>query len=186
MTASSDLDTDESVIVAAIHHDGSIDVDVALATFVERQRSAGRRVFGLLMNHRNADASCQASMVLSDIDTGDEYLVSQPLGAGSNACSADPQGFARASQVLRAALGREPDLVICNRFGSLEAEGGGFAAELLSLMTEGVPVLTVVATRHLPAWQRFVGQAPLLPAEPEAWSAWLDGMLGRRASAEPR
>ena len=174
-----DTDNEEPVLVAAIHHDGSADVDAALAVFAERQRSAGRRVFGLLMNHRGADASCQASMVLTDIDTGDEYLVSQPLGAGSNACAADPQGFARASQVLRAALEHEPDLVICNRFGSLEAENGGFAAELLTLMTEGIPVLTVVATRHLPAWQRFVGQAPLLPPEPEAWSAWLDGVMVR-------
>ena len=36
--------------------------------------------------------------------------------------------------MLRDALGRRPDLVVCNRFGVLEAEGGGFAAELLDLL----------------------------------------------------
>jgi hypothetical protein len=113
-------------------------------------------------------------MVLVDIDTGAEYLVSQPLGRDSNACRADTQGFARASVVLRDALAAAPDLVVSNRFGGLEAEGGGFASELLALMAQGVPVLTVVAARHVAAWQHFTGGAALLPAEPGAVQAWLE------------
>lgn len=181
MAQRQDPEADDAVDVAAILHDGSTDVDSALAAFAAGQRRAGRRVSGLLMRHRAHQDGCQASMLLTDIDTGDEYLVSQPLGSGSQACSADPQGFARASRVLRAALERAPDLVISNRFGSLEAVNAGFTAELLALMTQGVPVLTVVATRHLDAWQRFVGDAPLLPADPAAWAAWLDGVLLRRS-----
>jgi len=177
------LDTDLPPAVAAIHHDGSGTVDAALADFVARQRRAGRRVMGLLMSHRPAEAGCRAAMVLVDIDSGDEYLVSQPLGGGSQACSADPQGFASASQVLRQALGRQADLVVSNRFGSLEAENGGFAAELLALMADGVPVLTVVSTRHLEAWRRFSGNAPVLPNDPGAWEAWFDEVLQRRCPA---
>ena len=120
-TIAADLPGD-SPRVAAIHYDGSLDVDTALAAFVQQQRAAGRTVLGLLMQHRGGDASCRADMVLTDIDTGEAYLVSQPLGSGSAACAADPQGFARASRVLRDALQRRPDLVVCNRFGSLEAE----------------------------------------------------------------
>ncbi|MFO1340958.1 MAG: DUF2478 domain-containing protein [Burkholderiaceae bacterium] len=169
-------ETIAALAVAAIHNDGQGDVDAGLARFAQEQRALGKRVLGLVMASRAADESCRAAMVLTDIDTGDEYLVSQPLGSGSSACAADPQGFARASQVLRDALQRAPDLVICNRFGSLEAENGGFVAELLALMAQGTPVLTVVSTRHLPAWQRFVGEAPLLPNEPPAWAAWLAGV----------
>jgi len=166
--------------VAAIHHDGSSDIDELLAAFAERQRRAGRHVLGLLMSYREPGAGCQCQMFLRDIDTAEEYLVSQPLGRESMSCSADPQGFARASRVLRAALARRPDLVISNRFGSLEAENGGFAAELLALLAQGTPVLTVVATRHLDAWRRFVGEAPLLPAQPDAWRAWFDAVMARR------
>jgi hypothetical protein len=180
---SSDFETGAHPVVAAIHHDGSSDVDAALADFAARQRRAGRRVLGLLMRHRNADAGCPAAMILTDIDTGDEYLVSQPLGSGSSACSADPQGFARASRVLHDALGRQPDLVISNRFGLLEAGNGGFAAELLALLVAGIPVLTVVSTRHLDAWRRFIGEAPMLPNVPAAWVAWLDDALARRQPA---
>lgn len=171
---STDTRTDDAPAVAAIHHDGQTDIDAALAAFADQLRRRGRRVRGLLMNARDTVDGCRAAMVLTDIATGDEYLVSQPLGKGSNACSADPQGFARASRVLRDAIDQRPDLVICNRFGSLEAESGGFAAELLALLAEDIPVLTVVATRHLQAWQRFSGDAPLLANDPRAWAEWLD------------
>jgi hypothetical protein len=121
-------------------------------------------------------------MVLTDIDTGAEYPVSQSLGAGSAACSADPQGFARASRVLHNALERRPDLVVCNRFGALEAENGGFVAELLALLERGVPVLTVVAPRHRDAWHQFIGEPAMLPPDPAAWTAWLDAVLRRRSA----
>lgn len=186
MTRSSSADAEWPVVVAAIHHDGSTDVDQALAEFVAQQRRAGRQVHGLLMNARTADASCQASMVLTDIATGDEFLVSQALGSGASGCSADPQGFAKASRVLRQALDQQPDLVVSNRFGSLEAENGGFAAELLALLAEGIPVLTVVSTRHLQAWQQFIGQATMLPADPGAWAAWFDQVMADRAERRPR
>jgi len=176
----SDTGTDPSPPVAAIEYDASIDVDALLRAFVTQLRRDGRNVLGLLAARRDHAAGCRAPMVLTDIDSGDEYLVSQSLGAASAACSADPQGFARASRVLHDALEREPDLVVCNRFGALEAENGGFVAELLALLEHGVPLLTVVAPRHFGAWQRFIGDAPLLPPDPAAWSAWFDAVLRRR------
>ena len=176
---SHDHGPEHAVPVAAIEHDGRVPIDALLQAFVTRQRQDGRKVLGLLMAPRDSASGCRSEMVLTDIDSGDEYLVSQSLGAGSAACSADPQGFARASRVLRDALGRQPDLVVCNRFGALEAENAGFVAELLALLERGVPVLTVVATRYLDAWRRFIGEAPLLPADPAAWAAWLDSVLGQ-------
>jgi hypothetical protein len=168
---------------AAIEHDGSGDIDALLASVVQAQRLLGRRVCGLLMTYPEGRDSCAGPMVLVDIDKGDAYPVSQPLGRDSRACRADTQGFAHAGRVLRAALAEAPDLVIINRFGSLEAEGGGFAAELLELMSSGVPVLTAVATRHAAAWTLFSGGAPLLPARAEAVNAWIAATLTPRSVA---
>lgn len=172
--------SDQGLPVAAVVHDGRCDVDALLAAFATRQRSAGRTVLGLVMQHRAPAEGCLAAMVLTDVDTGTEYLVSQSLGSQAASCRADPRGFAQASEVFRDALGRAPDLVVCNRFGALEAEGGGFAAELLALLEQGIPVLTVVGTRYAQAWQRFVGEAVSLPADPAAWEAWFDGVLQQR------
>lgn len=125
------------------------------------------------MTYPDTHAGRAGDMVLVDVHTGKPYLVSQRLGRGSGSCRSDPQGFARASRVLRDALAQSPDLVVCNRFGGLEIEGGGFSAELLELMSRGVPLLTVVATPYLEAWQRFTGGAEVLPAQPAAISQWL-------------
>jgi len=164
---------------AAIVDDGSCDVDALLAATARRERLAGRRVRGLLMTYPGGREGCAGDMVLVDLDTDEPYLVSQPLGADSTACRADPQGFARASEVLRRAADEVSDLVICNRFGRMEAEGGGFRAELLELMVRGRPLLTAVAARHLEAWRRFTGGAAAeLPAEAAAVEAWVGASAG--------
>ncbi len=166
-----------AVPAAAILEDGSADVDAFLADVARRQRAAGRRVRGLVMTRLQGGGGCADAMVLVDLYTGDDYLVSQPMGALSTSCRADPQGFARASRVLRRALDEAPDLVICNRFGGLEAEGRGFRDELLQILLHGIPLLTSVATRHVDAWERATGGATLLPAQPAAVNAWLDRVV---------
>ena len=145
-----------------------------LAEVAEAQRSRGRRVRGLLMAPAASGGDCLVEMVLVDVDKRDGYLVSQPLGRDSKACRADPQGFARASMVLRSAAAEEPDLVVCNRFGKLEAEGGGFSAELLEILSRDIPLLTVVSHHLVDDWQRFTGgEAALLPPTRAAVDAWL-------------
>jgi nucleoside-triphosphatase THEP1 len=171
---------DFSPLAAAILDDGSGDSDTRLMTFAIKQQQAGLRVRGLYMRRCAGASGCKADMVLVDIATQDEYLVSQPLGQGSSACRADTQGFASASQVLRDALVHAPDLVICNRFGGLESEGGGFAAELLDIMASGMPLLTMVSPARLDAWLRFSGQATVLTATPANWQIWLDATLRQR------
>ena len=178
-TPVTDARNDAAPLAAAVVDAGGVDVDALLAAIARDCQGRGRRVRGLLMTRAGSEG-CAGDMVLVDIDSGERYLVSQPLGTGSTSCRADPQGFARASLVLREALDQSPDLVVCNRFGGLEAEGGGFSAELLALMAHGVPLLTAVAQRNREAWQRFSGGAPLLPADAVAVGAWVEKVLALR------
>jgi hypothetical protein len=166
---------------AAIVEDGSgTDPDALLEAVVNAQRSRGRRVHGLLMHFpfgREGRDGCGPQMVLHDIAGGTQYVVSQALGRESHSCRADPDGFARASAVLRNALDAQPDLVVVNRFGGLEANGGGFSAELLQLMLADIPLVTAVAARYQGAWQTFTGGSVLLPPRLDAVQAWLDQAL---------
>jgi hypothetical protein len=166
-------DTSPSLRAAAILDDGSGDAEALLVSIVNQQQRAGRRVRGLLMTNPVGAKNCATAMVLVDVQTAEEYLVSQALGADSQACRADPQGFARASTVLRRAADEQPDLVVSNRFGGLEVGGGGFCDELLELMSRDVPVLTVVSSRHVQAWLQFTGGAAVMPAQPQALERWL-------------
>lgn len=172
------------VCAAAIEDDGCGDVDALLAAVAAGQKRAGRRVRGLVMTRPDGARGCASPMVLVDLDTAREYLVSQPLGRDSAACRADPQGFAQASEVLRRAVDETPDLVISNRFGALEAEGGGFRAELLEVLARGLPLLTLVASRHVDAWRAFSGDAAVLPPNEDAVEQWLDQALGTVAPAQ--
>lgn len=158
---------------AAILDEGNGAADTLLASIVRAQQRAGRKVCGLLMTDPVGARNCATAMVLVDVETLEEYLVSQPLGQDSQSCRADPQGFARASVVLRRAADGGADLVVSNRFGGLEAGGGGFCDELLELMSRDVPVLTVVAPRHVQAWQDFTGGAAVMPAQPQVVERWL-------------
>lgn len=161
--------------IAALRHDGTLDMDDLLAQATSRAQAAGLRVRGLMMTWPDGAAACGA-MVLKDVLSGESFLVSQDLGPGATGCRVDTQGFARASVVLRRALDEQPppDLVVVNRFGGLEAEGEGLADELMALLAAGLPVLTAVADKHAAAWARFSGDWPRL--EPQALPDWLDAL----------
>lgn len=179
MTPASPADAD--LRAAAVLDEGDGRAAALLAEAAARQHAAGRRVRGLLMTRPGGAASCNTAMVLVDIEHGDEYLVSQALGSLSTSCRADPAGFARASVALRRALDEGPELMVVNRFGMLEAEGGGFRDELLEILSRDLPLLTVVHRRHLSAWAQFTGGAAVLPPDPQALQRWLDQALSPAA-----
>lgn len=173
--------TGPSGSAAAILDDGTADVDELLAAVVAQQKQLGRRVRGLLLTFPEGREGCQRPMVMVDIATGEPYTVSQDLGAGATGCRADLQGFARAGQVLHSALD-DAELVVCNRFGSLEADGKGFAAELLAILAAGIPLLTAVSASRRDRWFEFSGGAAVLPADVDAIDMWLAPLLPQGAA----
>lgn len=174
----------DAPLAAAIVDDKSLDIDALLARIVKRQQAHGLRVRGFVMKRPPRQAGRESTMFLVDVETGIELLVSQPMGANSRACRADHSAFAKASLVLRDALGQSPDIVVSNRFGDLEVvHRGGFTAELLAVMERGIPLLTTVAARNAAAWREFTGGAALLPADEGVVTTWLEQALQLQAAA---
>src|SRR5690606_19520077 len=97
--------------------------------------------------------------VVENLHTGEQHTILQNRGQNTRGCRLNPAILAQAGNELRQALETNPDLVVVNRFGSSEAEGGGFRAEILSLVTADIPVLLVVTDRYLDAWRQFIGSA---------------------------
>ncbi len=144
--------------------------DVLVEEFATALIRAGRDVHGLIQQ-RPADD--KTSTVLLDLHDGARYPLFQNLGAGAQSCSVDTAGIAAASIALRRAIETHADLAIANRFGPLEAAGDGLAAEMLAVMAEGIPFLTIVAAEYLPAWRHFTGGAGIeLPAQRAALETW--------------
>ncbi len=159
-----------STPIAAIVHADRRAADVLVGEFATALIRAGHAVHGLIQ-WRPHDG--KPGTVLIDLKSGEQHRLFQELGAGSASCSVDTSSLATASLALRRALAAHADLTIANRFGPLEAEGGGLAAEMLAVMAEGIPFLTIVAAEYLPAWRHFTGGMSIeLPADRAALEAW--------------
>lgn len=167
-------------VAAIVHGEDEQGTHRLLDIFARELLQRGHHVRGVVQKDADYSVLTGKRMSLLDLDSGCSYPISQDLGPGSTACCLDPAGVAAASVVLRRALAERPELVVVNRFGVLEAEGSGFAAELLALMADGVPVLTVVAPRFLAAWRAFTGDdADELPPQAEALHDWFTRVAER-------
>ena len=158
--------------------------DALVADWCHSLQRQGWRVAGLLQQHLPGVGGGKPGLQLVDVRTGQAFVISQNLGPLSRACCLDTGGLAQASGVLRQALADRVDLAVTNRFGELEAKGGGFAAEMAALAAAGIPVLTVLAEKHLRAWRRFTGgMGRELPASASALRGWCAQATGREVPA---
>ena len=111
-------------LAALEHADDEHDMEDVLERVARRLQAEGAHVGGLV--HRVDDyPSGSKRMVLFDLRSNRSFELSQDLGGASVACNLNPQALGEASAVLRQALADGVDLVVINRFGSVEAEGGG-------------------------------------------------------------
>lgn len=111
-------------LAALEHADDEHDMEDVLERVARRLQAEGVHVGGLV--HRVDDyPSGSKRMVLFDLRSDRSFELSQDLGGASVACNLNPQALGEASAVLRQALADGVDLVVINRFGSVEAEGGG-------------------------------------------------------------
>lgn len=149
--------------------------EAVLDEAVRQLRRRGVRVAGLLQHSLRESDGERCRIVLENLASGKHFFLSQNLGSGSQSCSLDAQVLADATSAVRDAVAGDAQLVVINKFGALEAAGGGFRSEILQVVEAGVPLLTSVADRFVPEWRAFVGElAEELPPNPGAVLAWWD------------
>lgn len=141
--------------IAAVISSASSDTTPLLWEFVNRLQARGLRIRGLIQNLEPGRNGCD--IVLVDIESGARHPITQDLGAASAACRLDPALLVEAGNGLRAVPNLPTDLAVFNRFGALEAQGGGFHAEMLAVMAGGTPLLAVVSDKQIAAWRSFTG-----------------------------
>ena len=157
--------------VAAIVYSKHGEADNLLAEFAFGLRRDGWRVQGLVQQEKGEHR--KAATMLIDLESEKCYPLFQNLGSGSDSCSLDHTSVAAASIALREALLQRPDLAVANRFGALEANGKGLVTEILALISNGIPLMTVVSSEYLMDWRSFIGYAGVeLPPKMEALQNW--------------
>jgi len=110
-----------SPLAAIVHPDHLGGVDSLLADFCRSLQAQGWCVGGVVQANRVRPGGGKW-MLLQDLRTGEEFSISQDLGAQSQSCCIDPAGVAQASGALRQAL---RDRVESDRGQPFWRAGGG-------------------------------------------------------------
>lgn len=152
-------------------------VETVLADAAHALAARGVRLGGMVQRDLPGAADDPCAMELENLETGVCIPLSQDLGACSLSCRVDPDALAQGSVAIRGALSRGAQLVVANKFGALEVGGAGLRDDMASTVLAGVPLLTAVGARFLPAWTEFTGgEFTALKPEVDDVLAWWDAL----------
>jgi len=167
--------------------DGRGTADLLLHALAGRLQAEGMRLAGAVQVNVERPDRPRCDMELRLLSGTATIGISQNLGRGSRGCRLDADGLERAVAMVEATLDGPTDLVIVNKFGKQEAEGGGFRPVFARALAEGIPLLTATNRANRAAFVDFAGGlAQELPAEPDRLAAWCRAALGARGRVGAR
>ncbi len=173
-----------NVALAAIIYESGFLIDEFVTAVAASLRSEGLRVGGVIQD--NAASEVCGAMTLVDVITTVRFGISQDLGVCSTGCRLDPRGLAEAGVQLERVLDDDLDLLILNKFGRAESEGGGgLRNAFVRAIERGVPVLTAVRPPYTEAWALFHGGlACALPTDLDQVLAWCRRAAPKRKTGD--
>jgi hypothetical protein len=169
-------------VLAAIVYSQGFAINELMLCIAAGLQENGVRVGGVIQE--NAGPGPCTSMTVVDLLSAERFAISQELGAGSHGCRLDPRGLAEVAARTDSGLGAGFDLLLLNKFGRAEAEGGGLRSVLARAIAAGTPVLTSVRPPYLEAWTAFHGGlAAELPPRIDTALAWALATMEQRNEA---
>lgn len=144
-------------IIAILYHEGR-DVDPVMRRIANRLSGQGFSLAGFIQRDEWRPDRPRCDMILEDLSGGQSIQISEDRGAGARGCRLDASELLRAMAAARVAIATRPDLLIVNKFGKTESEGGGFRDLIAEAVAQKVPVVVAVAWRNIDNWRRFAGE----------------------------
>lgn len=117
------------------------------------------------------DDRARCDMVLIDLASRQRLRISEDRGPLARGCLLDAGELVRAVEHMRGRLDQGADVLIINKFGKTEVEGGGFRSLISDAMERNVVVVIAVPWRNIESWRMFAGDL----AEEVAAEAVADG-----------
>lgn len=145
--------------------------DALLAAVAAKLGAAGVSLAGFVEIDLPRPGRTRCDMILEDLATGNRVQISEDRGEGARGCRLQVGELLRAMTSALASLENRPDLLIVNKFGKTEGEGGGFRSLIAAAIVQGTPVLIAVPARNLDPWRRFAGELAVEYHHDEATSA---------------
>lgn len=177
----------EFPIAAIVYADG-LYPDRVIADAIAPLREQGLQLAGALQVEPASRGRHPCDMLLEDLASGEVHAIAEDRGSQARGCRLDVGLLTEIGEnVLHSLYDDSPALLVVNKFGKIEGDGGGMRQAIAEAVDRGIPVLVGVPARNLDRWRAFVG--PLsreLPAEAEAIAGWLRdcGIAGLADSRE--
>jgi nucleoside-triphosphatase THEP1 len=164
--------------VAAIVYANEIYPDAAFTALVQRCRALGLTLAGVLQHRAFEGGDRRCDVILEDLASGHRTALFENRGAGARGCRLDQAALAEATARVEGSLEHVPQLLVLNKFGKVECDGGGLRDLIASAIDRGIPVIIGVPERNLDAWRNFAGEfaVELTDASVDA-EQWLDRLL---------
>jgi nucleoside-triphosphatase THEP1 len=143
--------------ITALVYTDSAAADALLREVAVRLRESGLALAGLVQLNRPRLGRSRCDMILEDLGSGRHVPISEDRGPHARGCALDVGRLLTASECVRASMDRSPDLVILNKFGKIESEGGGFRPLIGEVMEREIPLLIAVPWRNIESWRLFAG-----------------------------
>lgn len=144
-----------SVIHAIVYDEGAATATLA-HSLVAGWTQMGWRVAGLIEDHIARLDRDRCDMVPHELVSGERILISEYRGPQARGCRLDAAALLRAAELVRPTLA-EADILILNKFGKIESEGGGLRSLIADALDHAMPIVIFVPRRNLAAWQSFAG-----------------------------
>lgn len=175
-----------TVKLAAVAYQTGFQIDEFLIHTANLLRADHIRLGGILQeNTRNAAGSCSA-MTLIDLTSQNRFGISQDLGSQAQGCRLDPHGLTEIGALLDRSLDRTIELLVLNKFGKAEAEGGGLRSVFAHVIETGIPLLTAVRPPYIKAWSEFHGGLAVdLPTDLGRVFEWCGDAVRELRAARP-
>ena len=163
--------------IAAVVYANGIYPDRVIASAIAPLQERGVPLAGALQVEAGGMSDRHpCDMLLMDLASGDVSAIAEYRGTQARGCRLDVGLLTEIGEGVASSLHDEPRLLVVNKFGKIEAAGGGLRSAIADAVALGIPVLVGVPARNLDAWRAFSGpMADELPVDVAAVAAWLRG-----------
>ena len=171
--------------VAAIVYTNEVYPDALFKTLVLRGRALGLTLAGVLQHQAIEGGDRRCDVILEDLATGHRTALFENRGAGARGCRLDEAALAEATARVEGSLENAPQLLVLNKFGKVECEGGGLRDLIASAIDREIPVIIGVPERNLVAWRGFAGEFSIeLHDDAGRVTKWLEAVAAAARSRQ--
>lgn len=145
-----------SNLLAVTYSDGFA-ADRLIAANAYRLRDDGVKIAGLVQINTDVPGRTKCDMAVEELYTRTRFQLSEYRGPAARGCRLDHTRLTDAAGLLMDVFDRDLDLIVLNKFGKVEAEGGGLRDLIGRAMLLGIPLIVGVPYRNLDQWRHFAG-----------------------------